>query len=243
MEYRIIKYESWIELKGNMLQDLFYGNMFPGNRYVFRGQMDEGWSLCSSFDRKYGKFEFKQRQKIEEQLINNFKDLCVTWEGKGNFRNYSKEQLMSIGQHYGLPTRLLDWSYSLYIAAFFAYSNNEGYTDNVAIWMLDTEHEVWNAGYGISIVHDRVDENERQKYQYGLFTNNNSPSSSIEEYLRMCGNSGHKIEGALSKIILPSSERKYVLNDLEMMGINSYNLCRGLDGCAYEAVVREYLTR
>lgn len=49
------------------------------------------------------------------------------------------------------------------------------------------------------------------------------------------------VENALFKILIPASERKSVLNDLDMMGINYFNLYRGIEGCAKSAIIKEIL--
>lgn len=238
--YKILQYDSWNELKKDIARDICGNDSFPYNRYAFRGHSNADWKLMATFDRKYGGLPFDERQKLENFLIEDFKDLCITWDGKEKFQNYSQIQLRTVGQHYGLPTRLLDWTFSLYIAAFFAFSDMDDISENVAIWVLDKDHEIWNAGYGITIETAKVEENDRQRYQYGIFTLNKSPSKTIDDYIENCAKE-YSVDGALYKIILPIQEQKIVLSDLEMMGINFFYLFRGMEGCAKAAVLREFM--
>jgi FRG domain len=51
--------------------------------------------------------------------------------------------LLALGQHYDLPTRLLDWSIRAYVAAYFAISHalamKDPKPDRLAVWVLDIE--------------------------------------------------------------------------------------------------------
>ncbi len=238
--YKVLQYGSWKELKSDITYDICKGSSFPQNRYIFRGQRDDMWKLKTTFDRMYGNKTFEERKKIENFLLEQFTELCVVWDGKEKFREYDKIQMMSIGQHYGLPTRLLDWTYSLYIAAFFAFCSACEDSSNIAIWIIDKEHEIWKGDYGVTVHTRHMEENERQKYQCGLFTLNASPEETLDDYVKECGKR-HNIEGALYKVMVPTGERVIVLRDLDMMGINCFNMYRGLEGCAKSAVLKEVL--
>src|SRR4051812_35964311 len=74
-----------------------------GNRTFFRGQSDSSWSLLPSIGRY--KWRFKSRNP-EENLYFDF----VTEAGALLPENSSSWMNIFLMQHYGLPTRLLDWT-------------------------------------------------------------------------------------------------------------------------------------
>ena len=152
-------------------------------------------------------------------------------------------QILSLGQHYGLPTRLLDWSYSLYIAVYFAYSNVNKSRENVVIWALNKDHIIWQNSDAVLFTEHRVKENNNQKNQMGIFTLNKSLYNDLEEYAKqstLISNISKK--DALYKIIIPAKDKEVVLADLEQMGINSVKMFKGFEGCAKTALEKTIST-
>jgi hypothetical protein len=88
--------------------------------YFWRGQRCycEEWKLKSSFDRKYPNIN-NRKEKLKEIYHHFKKKIEELPDTKSD--NLTEHEIWSIGQHYGLPTPLLDWSEDPYIAAYFAF--------------------------------------------------------------------------------------------------------------------------
>lgn len=99
------------------------------SHYLFRGMPDANFSMLTSLRRNC-----KQKQQfLEPSLLKSFARYASISED-------SVWEQMTIGQHHGLPTRLLDWSHSALIALHFATSENDmADTDkrDGAVWRID----------------------------------------------------------------------------------------------------------
>jgi hypothetical protein len=120
---------GWDELQTELLRDSWNGSLRRyRTNFAFRGVSDFTYKLPTSLSRLENPNEL-----IERHLIRNFRKY-----GHRNFERTTDEwHWLALGQHHGLPTRLLDWTYSPHVALHFATSETDRYKSHGAIWCLD----------------------------------------------------------------------------------------------------------
>jgi hypothetical protein len=98
--------------------------------FVFRGLSDKTFPLETSLMRLGGPY-----WQLEQHLLRNFRKYALSVGGElGSFWH-----LLAVAQHHGLPTRLLDWTYSPYVALHFATASHERFNVDGVIWVVDFE--------------------------------------------------------------------------------------------------------
>lgn len=138
MTSNIIKINTWNELHEELFKDWWWPKI---GRFraplAFRGLSDNTYKLSTTLMRLGGNYT-----KLEPHLLKNFskyagKDL-TKYSGQDITKFDSLWHWMIIGQHHGLPTRLLDWTYSPLVAMYFAtweldkFENADG-----VIWIIN----------------------------------------------------------------------------------------------------------
>jgi hypothetical protein len=119
---------SWHEL----IDELYAGSWQPRlgrfrSPHVFRGMNDVEYDLTTSLARMGGS------RDLEEHMLRAFRRYAYGPELTG----YSLWNWLALGQHHGLYTRLLDWTYSPFVAMHFATGGLHHFDVDGVIWMLD----------------------------------------------------------------------------------------------------------
>ena len=108
------------------------------NHFVFRGHADSTWKLESTLERSIGgRWSADLAAKFEEHSLGAFKSKYHIYNQNEHVPG-SKLSWLSVMQHYGVPTRLLDFTESPYVALYFALeSYNPLSGANLAIYAVD----------------------------------------------------------------------------------------------------------
>ena len=122
--------ESWVDLQ-RLLFNYDMGLTAPGryrSPYAYRGLPENYKNLKTSLNRIGGPYD-----ELEPAILRNFKKYAKTPN-----ENYESEWLwLALAQHHGLPTRLLDWTYSPFVALHFATEDTTKCDKDGVIWCIN----------------------------------------------------------------------------------------------------------
>lgn len=165
----VTRLESWRDVTLLLESDFFNR---PGVQLVFRGHRRHDWGLMPTLGR------VTTNGIVSEALataqLDRFKRAV---RGRLNDTGLVDEddELWAVGQHHGLMSPLLDWTYSPYVALFFAFHKEDvkDEKDNPyrALYVLDKSFLAAHEGEtGIRVFEPRKDQHGRLVNQAGLFT-------------------------------------------------------------------------
>lgn len=122
---------SWEDLQRVLFRDTWDGRIGRfRSPFVYRGGRSRQYKLETSLQRLGGDY-----YKLEHHLLRNFRKYAR--DTTAPVQVASTWDWLALAQHHGLPTRLLDWTYSPYVALHFATDDLSGYHEDGIIWALN----------------------------------------------------------------------------------------------------------
>jgi FRG domain len=232
--------------------------------YIFRGQAED-WPLVPSLARTARLYNWTASQALTVESVASKEFLRVAHyhlppllvspqlQGRG--------WTWTLMQHYGAPTRLLDWTKSPYVAAYFACGSS--FDKDGIIWVVQARsvRETMIRDHGSARGH--YDQVARQESE--LFVNPEAPAliyfldnALLTDRMRaqqtmqsistqILQDHGHVISEALAgdrqritKLVIPADEKPKFLRKLRRMNMTAEALFPGSDGLGRS--IRELVT-
>lgn len=225
---------------------------------VYRGVADAGWPFLTSLDRLGGTAPAHSKEGLEEHILRNFIRYSRPHVASLPINEW---ELLVAAQHHGLPTRLLDWSYSPLVAAHFATTEHPVDVDRV-IWRLDWKmmHHVFGFPELALLIQDldtlfakdghftpwKLFSGEYERRDFACLIDPPSLDARIvaqSAAFTLCSDKTqsfdsfliqHGLVGALTKIVIPAREVQRIRDQLDLVGISERHLFPDLDGVAAE---------
>ena len=241
---------NWDELQRAVFDDVWDEKImrYRDNR-IYRGMADESWNLIPSLNRVCG-----HDLSLETQVFRSFRKY-----GYAELAEYSGFwKLLPVAQHHGLPTRLLDWTYSPLVAAHFATEDTSCYDCDGVIWCLDvtdfrkympapllrklvdTGSNIFTVGMLEKVIPDFEKMREMSNKPYAIFF---EPSSMIDRIVNQYALFSVVSDPAVllsdileaqripcRKIIIPKEIKLEIRDKLDYINISERMIYPGLDG-------------
>lgn len=198
---------------------------------MFRGQGDSSWPLLPSIARFASALDgYDCIADLEEHLLERFRQFGVPFQ---DFRKLPIIEQLVHAQHYGLPTRLLDWSTNPLKALFFAIEQAQldsvdgaVYITHPNFWVEGTTHikevKAFLACFP-EVLHERIAAQDACLIVFPL-------SKSDMLVPELSPSSFPKALDFLHTIVIPASAKRDLRKQLSVLGISHRSVYPGLEG-------------
>ena len=193
---------------------------YDARAVVYRGVKSANFPLIPKIGRIVPPAFMQSKEKNEKEILRLFKEKAFPYL---DFTPASDWDWLAIGQQYGLPTRLLDWTANPLVACFFAVE--EKTEDNSVIYVYHNESYISVEKYPDPFRYNEVGKFipthliPRITTQGGLFTIHPDPYKTFES-------------NDMERIIIPNRIRSAFKKTLNKYGVDRFALFPSLDGLA-----------
>ncbi len=237
-EIQIQSFDEFVQFVSAPQNDMSCGHV------VFRGVTNSNYQLIPTIGRLAWLQDAQNKIWEEKEILNSFKRRSTIETHAAN-----DSEWIAIAQHHGLPTRLLDWTYSPLVALYFATQPRINGSDgnlypienDVAVYALHdcsikTEVQEPFNDDGAAILFAPPNIINRMVGQNALFTWMPDPFTSLENQL----DQNRSSEQYLRKLIIPRDIAGEIQKTLFHLGFRHSLLFPDLDGISHESQLRPH---
>lgn len=206
-------------------------NVLP-NHFAFRGQADANWELQSTLERVIGgRWSKENARRFETYSLDVFKSKFHIYSGLEHIPK-SKLSWLSVMQHYGVPTRLIDYTAIMDLSLQHIRKADTQFQETRLTLQgkqdLVFDEVVDRYSYDIAWVTEPIELNARIDRQSGTFL----IAGNLEKRIESIVNLPLYESATLFKIRIPSSLYEGAYVALRKMNINSKSIYGDLAGLA-----------
>lgn len=202
----------------------------------YRGQSDKDWTLSPGLLRLKGAMS-------EGSFLTRFKQsaaMLIDRHPKDDF------DWMFLMQHYGVPTRLLDWSESPLTALYFAVSDLASEDKDSALWSLKPTELNKIAGINVAEKNFILCFDDEELKSYSVQILNQNPRNKLTPLATIATRNNSRIQAQLGvftihhldnkpieefcssnevvKYIIPMKQKEHIRYELRLLGISKFTL-------------------
>lgn len=193
---------------------------FKKNIVIYRGEKSLKNPLIPGIGRVTPVGTSKSKESNEKTILRLFKEQSLPYL---SFIPSNDWEWLALGRHYGIPTRLLDWTRNPLVACFFAV--REPHDNDSVIYSYETREYASIERYQNPLLHPGVGKfiprhiTQRITVQTGIFTIHADPYTNFDD-------------PHLHRILIPNALRRKLKRDLDTYGIHAASLFPDLSGLA-----------
>ena len=240
-----------------LVEHLSIGDVVTGPAYIFRGHENADWRLEPSLHRSMKGDDAAtpsapEMLKVEAYLLGQFCAVAPTHLPAATFSTTRAAfDWWPIMRHYGVPTRILDWTDSIYVAAYFAVSRLPKCDGAIYVLHPHTLGEAMRAVHGkeaadlpksdmfrdpdaphaVYVFGRTTAVPERISIQQGCFMVCRNVAGDLENILATeVPKVGNPATERLRKLRIPAPSKPRFMTHLRAMNVTARSLFPGLDG-------------